>query len=255
MSAPIPADYWVASATVAPVLALALVVEARAVLAKWTPETPPLPLRVLASLWWFAPLAAFFYLEPVMLDALRGIKPASWVPGVFEITVSVALANLALTPALDIAVRANADLLAALLSRHPVVRVLLWRMDRRVSQSRRYIAEGRQYAEQMVATLADLDEMRAEVDALNPPDNVPDADTDALRERISTARAEVEKLHAETLRRLDRAEQAAQGHTASLDAVRLRVAEVTTRQRRELREAIFRGDYEVPTTAGKPDEK
>ena len=116
----VPPEYWLAVATTAPVLALAMVLEARAIVRGWTTSTSRL-YRTIQSVLWALPLLAFVVTEEYALTALRGKVAPSWVPLLTEIAIAAALATLVLAPAFDFLFRAQAELLARMLVLDPAM--------------------------------------------------------------------------------------------------------------------------------------
>ncbi|NYJ06587.1 hypothetical protein [Petropleomorpha daqingensis] len=128
-------DYWAAMTQVLPVVALAIVLEIRLVVSRWN-EGFPRWLRALQSTLWAGILAVLAFGETNALRALRGDKVASWWPAACEIAVGCGMGILIISPALEILVRANAEIVARLVAAHPLVRLKSWRLH---LQANRYM--------------------------------------------------------------------------------------------------------------------
>jgi len=126
-------DYWVTVATVIPVLALALVIEIRAVSQLWTEETPTWLMFIQATAS-AAPLVSFAILLPLALQGVRGQEMPSWLPTFSEYLVALSVGILFLSPAMGVLVRANARQVAALLTLAPGLRLRAWKAERRVTR-------------------------------------------------------------------------------------------------------------------------
>jgi hypothetical protein len=84
------ANYWATVAQVLPVLALALVVEARAIHQRWTPATPKW-LRFTQALIWAVTLVVLALGESAALRALRGVPVWPWWALLMENAVGAAI--------------------------------------------------------------------------------------------------------------------------------------------------------------------
>jgi hypothetical protein len=116
----VPPEYWLAVATTVPILALALVLEAREIVRRWTSSTPRL-WRTVLSVLWAVPLLGFVVTEYYALKALRGEVAPSWLPPLGELAITSAMLILVLVPAIDFfLVRAQAELLARVLTVKPI---------------------------------------------------------------------------------------------------------------------------------------
>jgi hypothetical protein len=179
----VPSEYWLAVATTAPVLALALVLEARAIVRGWTTSTQRL-YRTILSVLWAAPLLGFVVTEYYALRALHGEVAPSWLPRISELAISGAMLILVLVPTVDFFfVRAQAELLARVLAVKPVSGLKGWRLrlklardTRRVKKtiddSRKMFDQSTDKLNEQSALLAvaervgikDLESLRAEID-------------------------------------------------------------------------------------------
>jgi hypothetical protein len=181
----VPPEYWLAVATTAPVLALALVIEARAIVRGWTTSTQRL-YRTILSVVWAVPLLGFVVTEYYALKALRGEVAPSWLPSLSELAISGAMLILVLVPAVDFFfVRAQAELLARLLGVKPVSGLKGWRRRlklawdlrrgrKTIDDSRKMFDERTDKLNEQSALLAvaermgikDLEDLRTEIDAM-----------------------------------------------------------------------------------------
>jgi hypothetical protein len=181
----VPPEYWLAVATTAPVLALALVIEARAIVREWTTSTQRL-YRTILSVVWAVPLLGFVVTEYYALKTLRGEVAPSWLPSLSELAISGAMLILVLVPAVDFfLVRAQAELLAKLLAVKPVSGLERWRrrlklawdtrrVQKTIDDSRKMFDERTDKLNEQSALLAvaervgikDLENLRTEIDAM-----------------------------------------------------------------------------------------
>jgi hypothetical protein len=103
----INSQFWPTVALAMPVLALAIVVEARATISRWS-DFPPRWLRAWQSLLWVAPLILFAYLEPVAFGTLEGSKAPHIAIALVIPTISLSISALILAPAVELLMRSNA---------------------------------------------------------------------------------------------------------------------------------------------------
>jgi hypothetical protein len=109
-------QFWPTIATVVPVLALALIVEARATIAQWDSDFPWL-LRSLQGLSWAFVLVLFAIVETVAFYDLAGNeRSGTWVSFAIGAIIS-SLATLIFTPALSILAKTNAGAAIRFLTR------------------------------------------------------------------------------------------------------------------------------------------
>ncbi|GAA0572475.1 hypothetical protein HPO96_17990 [Kribbella sandramycini] len=106
-----PPDFWTTSAQTMPVLALALVVEARVIVRGWVPGRDRLFKSIQGFLWAFS-LLSYAFATPACLRALAGKSVWSGWPLVIEQGIQVGIATLVVAPALELLVRANARAIA-----------------------------------------------------------------------------------------------------------------------------------------------
>src|SRR5258707_6243613 len=107
-------QYWPIAAVVMPVLALAIVVEARATIQHW-PKSTPRRVRTGQGILWTIPLLLFAYFEPIAFSILAGqaeTTPAQVFMSSFAITVSLSI--LVLSPAFGLFLRSNSWLVITL---------------------------------------------------------------------------------------------------------------------------------------------
>jgi hypothetical protein len=115
-----PPEYWLAVVTIVPIVALAVVVEARALAAGWTSAVPRAYRRVQSWLW-VALALAFVLIEAEALPALRGLAAPTWVPTFSEVTIQAALSYVLISSAVDLIIRAHAEVVAKALTWHPIL--------------------------------------------------------------------------------------------------------------------------------------
>lgn len=130
--------FWPTVATVLPVLALAIVVEARTSITRWTDNNPPRWLRTIQSILWIIPLVLFVYLEPVAFQRLEGSKPSHFSVSLVVPTVALSLSVLIVNPATELLVRSNARIIARtilVLSTTPV----RWKFNWGIRRARRLL--------------------------------------------------------------------------------------------------------------------
>lgn len=131
-------EYWAAISQIVPVIALAVVLEARGITSGWTKETPRIP-RVTLSMAWAVLLLALAATESAALNALRGEPGESWWPTVAEYAIAAGLGILVLGPVTEFLIRGNAETAARLFTTHPIARFGIWRMHRRNLRMLRHI--------------------------------------------------------------------------------------------------------------------
>ncbi|HEX4088474.1 MAG TPA: hypothetical protein VHZ33_07130 [Trebonia sp.] len=146
-------DFWPTIATIVPVLALALIVEARTTIAHWDSDFP-WPVRSLQGLSWANVLIQFAIIEVVAINnlAANNEKSTAWV-GLTKTAIFVSMLTLIFTPALSIFGRANAGAAIRLLFRILTIRIVWrgYRMRYRLWRIGIYLAKSK---EEVEATLA-----------------------------------------------------------------------------------------------------
>jgi hypothetical protein len=182
-------DYWVAVATVMPVLALALVIEARGLAVRATSKHGPggALIQALMSVTWFTPMALFVFGEFAALRALRGENVASWWPAFCELAIGIAMSLLVLMPAAQL-LSWGALSAVFMYSLQPRTRLKLWWAVRRLTHGKRF--QHRQLAAMRVRLAQQRQEcvdIQADIDALEP---------DADPERITHALAKLHEIMA-----------------------------------------------------------
>jgi hypothetical protein len=193
----VPSEYWLAVATTVPILALALVLEAREIVRRWNTSTPRL-WRTVLSVLWAVPLLGFVVTEYYALKALRGEVAPSWLPPLGEVAITVAMLILVLVPAIDFfLVRAQAELLARVLALSPIPGLNGWRLRRNLARTSRGVtkaaADTRKIFESGTRKLDELTEATAQLVA----NGVSVEDVEAVRTGIKAARAELERRRGE----------------------------------------------------------
>jgi hypothetical protein len=106
--------FWPTVATVLPVLALAIVVEARGAISRWTNDYPARWVRTMQGILWAIPIALFVYLEPISFQGLEGSKPSHFAVSLVVPTVSFSLGVLVVNPGTELLIRANARVVVRL---------------------------------------------------------------------------------------------------------------------------------------------
>ncbi|MDP9358456.1 MAG: hypothetical protein M3R02_24850 [Chloroflexota bacterium] len=161
-------DYWATIAEVIPVVAFAIVLEARAITLSWRQTKVPKALRVIQSLIWATILIVFAFTETNALQAVRGTEPPGWLPVVTEFAISGGMGILVLSPAVEVMVRANPEGTARILTVYPIARGRLWYLDRRAlrfirqidwtfTQNWADIGEARDTIEELESNLAEVE--------------------------------------------------------------------------------------------------
>jgi hypothetical protein len=191
--------YWAVVAQVVPVLALAIVVEARAVSARWKPGEVDKEYRWLILLGWCFPLACFVGVEPTAVAAaLDGAPHPAW-RFLAETSIQVAMLTLVGVPLVEWVFRGNADLLAGL-----VARVLGRRNRRLIRQRERMIRDLINDSAAVLAmankTLDESDYWQDQLANWTPSSPADAARRAELQERQATAKAKVLAARSRILR-------------------------------------------------------
>jgi hypothetical protein len=137
-------NYWATVAQVLPVLALAVVVEARAIHQRWTPDTPKW-LRFTQALIWAATLLILAFGESAALRALRGVPVWPWWTLLLEYAISAAISLLVLAPALELLTKGYAEAIARMMTGGWLPRFRLALMERRELRQHRRLHAVRQW--------------------------------------------------------------------------------------------------------------
>jgi hypothetical protein len=153
-------QFWPTMATVVPVLALALIVEARSAIDHWD-ERIPWWVRSTQGFSWALVLVQFAIVEIVAFNDLAGNERSdAWV-GIAKGSILVSLSTLILTPTLSILAKANAGVVVRVLVRARTAPVE-WgyhRISNRSKKLERRIVEVRKNLAETLA-LAEADERR-----------------------------------------------------------------------------------------------
>jgi hypothetical protein len=110
-------QFWPTTALVIPVLALALVVEVRATIARWN-EGFPWWLRSVQGTLWVAVLALFAIVEPIAFGNLanNNLTSGTWALAA-QISITQSIITIIFAPALEVLTRSNARIIAGAISR------------------------------------------------------------------------------------------------------------------------------------------
>jgi hypothetical protein len=175
-------EFWPVTAQVIPVLALATVLEARAIIQKWTKEIPRW-LRFAWGVTWTTPLILLAVTELFAFRELAGdwASTSAWV-AVAQLAIGLSLAVLVLTPALDLFLRSNAWIIvrgffqvSSIISR------------RKIRQSLRgvnkMLAENTTNRRWAIASLERVDTLDRRIHEFG--DTVGDADSQEVREMLA----------------------------------------------------------------------
>jgi hypothetical protein len=104
-------DFWSTSAQTMPVLALAVVVEARATMAKWESGKGAL-WKAIQGFLWGIPLLFYGVATPMCLRALAGVEIGGFWVQAIPLAIFLGVVSLAIVPAGNLIVKANARPLA-----------------------------------------------------------------------------------------------------------------------------------------------
>ncbi|WP_132197870.1 MULTISPECIES: hypothetical protein [Kribbella] len=187
-----------------PVLALALVIEARTIMSKWEPGRLR-AYKKLQGVLWAVPLLAFALAEGICFRALAGDPVRDFWTVIIRVAIVFSMGSIIISPALEFVVRSYARPIARMAGRlawlTTPVRRYLWRHDLSVSKRRwnRALIELEADLGAIEARLANIEASVAECD---DPDSVDSArelrevevvrQSDAytsIKQRIGAARA------------------------------------------------------------------
>ena len=183
-----PAEYWVTVGTSLPVLALALVIEARSLASRWSSQTPR-ALRAVQALLWVLPLISATFSEAGILRALRGESVSSWVWRLCDVTILTSFAVLVLSPAIDLAVRGYAEFPARVFAARPAQLMKIRRLGRSLERVQRAGRRARKKLEAERPLLLEmLDDIDAKIDKAEA-DGVPAEEVHGMRDRLVDQRA------------------------------------------------------------------
>lgn len=125
--------YWATTAQILAVLALAMVVEARALQRQW--KNLPIWFQLLQSLIWFLFLAAMAVLVPSAVEASRPDRSQpDWMPWVAENVITWSASVLVLSPALVVLVTGSAGFFYTAKGVFSPLRWKIWRDKHRVQK-------------------------------------------------------------------------------------------------------------------------
>jgi hypothetical protein len=170
-----------------PVLALAIVVEARAIIQRWA-DVLPTWVRTVQGVIWAVPLLLFVVVEDVAFNELAGHSISSaWVT-VAGTAISLGMGVLIFAPALDLLVRSNAWAIARgiFAAREAPIR---WKSFRLSYQLKRLLRQTRKETDRTAATMKEItmmeDQIRGWPDAAESQETL--AKVSALRQKILIA--------------------------------------------------------------------
>ena len=224
-----PAEYWVTVGTTLPILALALVVEARSLVSTWTLRTPR-ALRAVQTLLWLLPLVAATVSEVEVLRMLRVPTGSSWAWRLCDGTIIFSFSVLVISPAIDLAVRGYAEFIARIIAARPFQLTKIRRAGRSMEKEQRAGRRERQKLErERPPLIAMLDGIEAKIDKAEA-DGVPAKKVHQMRDQLADQRASIGQQFAAADARWDDVEaQGAQVRAAyaeGRETVRARLAEL-----------------------------
>lgn len=229
-------DYWATIATVMPVLALATVVEARAITSNWNFRTPR-TYRLISVGLWGTTLAILTFGTNAAIRALRDLPVADWWPAVCEMAISASMGLLVLSPTLELLMKANAEGFGRVLvvAFSPWL-TLRWAWSRRAS--RRLLARWRRGIEKGQVIVADFAQMTERLEELlqhaTTEDMPPELDTKlrAALERTRKHEQEARRVLEESIADYEDSKRRIQETNESL-------REMTTRSRDQISRQIM----------------
>jgi hypothetical protein len=193
----IPSEFWSTSAQTLPVLALAQILEARAIIARWGATKWNGIQRVMVGLW-IAPLVAYAWTTPICFNALRGIEPGKYWPQVIVWAINIGMGILVLSPALNLFMVANARPIARLATTHPIAMMKASRSTRHLMQKNE---EQRQRVKELISrVLKNLNELEDLIKGASDLGELPESLTDKaaeIRAEGAAIIADLEKMLAE----------------------------------------------------------
>ncbi|MEV8377839.1 hypothetical protein AB0P21_34190 [Kribbella sp. NPDC056861] len=148
--ATIPPEFWSTSAQTLPVLALAQILEARAIIARWGATKWNGIQRFMVALW-IPPLVAYAWTTPICFNALRGVDTDQRWAQVITWSINLGMGILVLSPALNFLMIANARPLARMVTYHPII---MLKTNRSTRELLRRNEEQRQRVENLIAVVA-----------------------------------------------------------------------------------------------------
>ncbi|MEU4714251.1 hypothetical protein AB0F73_11445 [Micromonospora purpureochromogenes] len=145
-------DFWTTAAQTMPVLALAIVVEARSIMSTWVPGERRASKRF-QGLIWGTPLIIYAFAIPRCFDALAGKSvPASWTT-IISWGITLGVASLILNPAIEVLLRSNARAVARFVRvlQMPIILPRLhWRLLKNRKKRRRIDKNFREFDRQEI---------------------------------------------------------------------------------------------------------
>ncbi|MEW2384508.1 hypothetical protein AB0873_20790 [Micromonospora sp. NPDC047707] len=185
-------------------LALAIVVEARAIMAGWTPGEMR-TVKSMQGLAWATPLIVYAIATPACFRSLAGERVWTGWPDIINFGITMGISTLVISPALELIVRSNARIVAGLTWLFALRFSLLRfrRMPRRIGATRHRI----------VAGLDELSGLERELDSLEATvynsDHPTCAECVASLRRIDTIREKIGKRRVELNENLEELENIA----------------------------------------------
>lgn len=182
MKTAVSGEFWPVTAQVIPVLALATVLEARAIIQKWPKETPRM-LRSILGATWTVSLILLAVTEYFAFLELAGSRASTgaWV-SLAQIAIFLSLTVLVVNPALDLFLRSNAWVVV-----RGFFQVFSLISRRKIRQSLRgvdkMLAENRTHRRETIAWLERVDTFERRIHESG--DAVGDADSQEVREMLA----------------------------------------------------------------------
>jgi hypothetical protein len=198
-------EFWPTAAQVMPVLALAIIVEARATINRWNDQTSGW-LRFIQCILWVSPLAFFVYLEPTAFSVMAGqANPVSSV-GEVNFSIALSLSSLISAPAFELLFRSNTK---TLVSFYVVIRSfkVRLRMARNMRRCKQLLRDNMRAWDDIQGQLARL--AKAELEIAMFPDGGGKEGHDlrqvaaALRENTEARRDELKDSRDRTIKIMD----------------------------------------------------
>ena len=188
-------QFWPIIAQVVPVLALAIIIEARTTMQRWPEDTPRYVRRAQGTLW-AVPLILFVLAEIFAFQVLAGqaVSTTAWVV-VAQTAISMSIAVLIIVPTLQLLVRTNARAVA-----RGLIMLLItpsrWRMFRLSRRVASVLRDTRDIVRQLRDMERLLDSGEKSIRALGHPDcefcKPVLAEAQALRQKVSNLRERAE---------------------------------------------------------------
>jgi hypothetical protein len=183
-------QFWPVAAQVIPVLALAIILEARTAIQRWPNEVYKLT-RIISGVIWVTPLALFAVVENVAFQILAGRtrSTGTWVL-LAEIAIIFSISALIVAPTLDLLLRSNAWVVVG-----GFFRVFSIISRRRIKRSLRSL--DKTLARNRVNRLKDMPALLERIDAFEQGIRKSgDAESQETREILEAARSELLEIQA-----------------------------------------------------------